>query len=71
MQAKFRTVHYSTGTYLVIEDSDGADLSILMQDGETLGECLARRMREEQHKINVCTRNINRMKSWESQLEIA
>ena len=68
MNVKFRTIHYSTGTYLVIEDSDGADVSLLIQDGETLNECLSRHIQEEQRKRDLHARRANRMQEWSTHL---
>jgi hypothetical protein len=65
---KHRIVNYGTLCYLVVEDSDGADASLLMNEGESPADCLARHIEEEQRKRDIFIRRINRMRSWAEKL---
>ena len=68
MQIKTRTIRYPHGFYLHIQDSEGADTSFLMLEGETVEQCLSRNIKEEQRKIDVLNRRVARMSSWSNLL---
>lgn len=68
MRASFKTITYPYGTYLVIEDDDGAEALLLMQDGELLSECLARYIRDEQAKRDIHSRRAARAGIWKAQI---
>lgn len=68
MQAIFHTIRYPHGTYLVIEDNEGADASLLMLDGELPSQCLERHIRDEQYKRDLHARRASRMQSWSDQI---
>lgn len=68
MQATFHTMRYPHGTYLLIEDDDGADCSLLMLDGELPSQCLARHIKDEQAKRELHERRAARMTAWKAQI---